>query len=99
MNDIHKIIELTAQKYEVTPNDILGVSRKQPIMEARQVAMWLAKQKTPFSLERIGTYFSGHNRTTKGHSTVRHSVKTIDNAIDVYPHKKQFIHSLLDQLC
>jgi chromosomal replication initiator protein len=59
--------------YKISANDIKGKSRKQEIAQARQVAMFLAKQLTASSLKTIGLHFGGRD-----HSTVIHACTTVD---------------------
>ncbi len=99
MTDINQIIELSATRYGVTVEQIKSSTRKKPIIEARQVSMWLAKKRTKYSLSFIGSHFDGNEKPNKkDHSSVIHSIKTIDNAIEFYKHKKDFILSILDEL-
>ncbi|RQV93326.1 chromosomal replication initiator protein DnaA [bacterium] len=55
------------------PDDLLrGKSRKKEIAFARQVAMYLSKEMTRYSLKSIGLHFGGRD-----HTTVIHAVRTI----------------------
>ena len=56
------------------PDDLLrGKSRKKEIAMARQVAMFLCKEMTHYSLKSIGLHFGGRD-----HTTVIHANRTID---------------------
>lgn len=60
------------------PSDVLQVkTRKRDIVEARQVAMYLAKRNTKESLAQIGS-----NIGRKDHATVLHACKTVENLIE-----------------
>lgn len=63
--------------YEVSLDLIKGRTRKRPIVLARQLSMYFAKQYTNHSLKAIGDHFGGRD-----HSTVIHSCQTIKDQID-----------------
>lgn len=74
---IEEIQRVVCQYYDI-PDDLLrGKSRKQEIAFARQLAMYLSKQMTRYSLKSIGLHFGGRD-----HTTVIHAIKTIDSAIN-----------------
>lgn len=59
------------------PDDLLrGKSRKKEISFARQIAMYLCKDMTHYSLKSIGLHFGGRD-----HTTVIHAVRTISDLI------------------
>jgi hypothetical protein len=72
------IIHIVQSYLEVSENYHTRKTRKREIVFARQVAMYLIKKHTKLSLKKIGEYFGG-----KDHATVLHSVKTIDNLMEV----------------
>ncbi len=70
--NIEDIQRVVCDYYSI-PDDLLrGKSRKKEIAFARQMAMYLAKEVTNYSLKSIGLHFGGRD-----HSTVIHAVKTI----------------------
>jgi len=58
------ILQATAEAYGLTVGDLVGVSRKQPLAQCRQVAMYLCRDLTSLSLPRIGEVFGGRDHTT-----------------------------------
>jgi chromosomal replication initiator protein len=59
------------------PEDLIRAkTRKQEVVNARQIAMYLAKELTNSSLKTIGLHFGGRD-----HSTVIHSYQAIENQI------------------
>ena len=63
-------------------NKILGIdieekTRKRPVVEGRQIAMYLIRKETTLTLEAIGDIFG------KDHATVVHAINTVNNAIEV----------------
>ncbi len=74
------IIDSVTDFYNVKLSDLQSKRRYRSITGPRQVCMWLARQRTRFSLEEIGGYFGGRD-----HTTVMHSIKTIADRIDKDP--------------
>lgn len=59
------------------PEDLIRAkTRKQEVVSARQIAMYLAKELTKSSLKTIGLHFGGRD-----HSTVIHSYQTVEDQI------------------
>ncbi|HUN67116.1 MAG TPA: chromosomal replication initiator protein DnaA [Bacteroidota bacterium] len=69
------------------PDDLLRAkTRKQEIVNARQIAMYLAKELTNSSLKTIGLHFGGRD-----HSTVIHAYQTIEDLMKIDPKQKAVI--------
>lgn len=73
---IDTVQELVAEHFGVSILDLKGKSRKKELVYPRQIAMYLAKEKTDLSLKSIGYHFGGRD-----HSTVIHAVQTISDLI------------------
>jgi len=73
---IENIIYAVANYYRISENQILSRKRTKEIAFARQVAMHLAKELTPLTLESIGLNFGG-----KDHATVLYANNIISNLI------------------
>lgn len=58
------IIAQTANYFGLSPLDLEGSSRSQPIAQARQIAMYLCREMTNLSLPKIGEVFGGRDHTT-----------------------------------
>ncbi|MEX2279437.1 MAG: chromosomal replication initiator protein DnaA [Acidimicrobiia bacterium] len=58
------ILQATAEAYGLTVADLVSASRKQPLAQCRQVAMYLCRDLTSLSLPRIGEVFGGRDHTT-----------------------------------
>jgi chromosomal replication initiator protein len=58
------ILRVTAEAYGLTVAELIGPSRKQPLAQCRQVAMYLCRELTSLSLPRIGEVFGGRDHTT-----------------------------------
>jgi chromosomal replication initiator protein len=71
-------IQHTVSDFFNLPADLLRAkTRKQEIVTARQVAMYLAKELTNSSLKTIGLHFGGRD-----HSTVIHAYQSVENRIN-----------------
>jgi len=62
------VIEIVAQYYHVTVDELIGKSRQKEIMFPRQICMYLIKNELGHSYGKIGMGFSGRNHTTVMHS-------------------------------
>ncbi len=63
--------------------------RKREIVQARQIAMYFAKQLTKLSLANIGAHCGG-----KDHATVLHAVKTVNNLMETDKRFKGYIEDI-----
>jgi chromosomal replication initiator protein len=74
--NIDQIQHVVCEFFDI-PEDLLRAkTRKQEVVNARQVAMYLSKELTNSSLKTIGLHFGGRD-----HSTVIHSCRTIHDRI------------------
>ena len=77
---IQMIAEIVTRFYNVKLTDLLSKRRHKSIALPRQVAMWLARRHTRYSLEEIGGYFGGRD-----HTTVMHAVRTTEDRANADP--------------
>ncbi len=73
---IETIIAVTARKYDVTVQDILGNKRTKNIKTARNVAMYISKQILDLSLPQIGKFMN------RDHSTVHSNIQNIETLLE-----------------
>jgi chromosomal replication initiator protein len=73
---LRTIASLTAKYFGLRMSDLRSPSRRRAVVQARGVAMHLARQLTDKSLERIGDYFGGRD-----HTTVLHSVNSTESRL------------------
>ena len=74
-------IQRSVCEYFSIPEDLIRAkTRKQEIVTARQIAMYLAKELTNSSLKTIGLHFGGRD-----HSTVIHAYQSVEDQMKVDP--------------
>ena len=64
------ILRVTAQHFSLEPEDLRSKGRRQELVVARQVAMYLIREMTSHSYPEIGQFFGGRD-----HSTVMYAVQ------------------------
>lgn len=62
------ILNLTAEEFNLAPDDLLSDVRKREILIPRQLAMYFMREELQLSFERIGEIFGGKNHTTVMHA-------------------------------
>jgi len=73
---ISTLIKMSAAMFHVTVIDVVSARRDARSVEARHVAMYLARQLTRRSLPQIGRRFGDRH-----HTTVMHAVRSIEERI------------------
>jgi chromosomal replication initiator protein len=80
---VEGIIETSARYYQISPSDLTGSSRRQPLARQRQITMYICRQHTELSLPKIGAAFGARD-----HTTVMHAVEKIGRLLpedkDIY---------------
>lgn len=74
---VQEIIELVATHFDLHPRDLTGKRRTSRLVEARHVAMALAREKTSLSLADIGKEFGGRD-----HGTVINACRRVTSKIE-----------------
>jgi len=72
MVTIPQIVDAVTKFFNVRLTDLQSKKRHKSIALPRQVCMYIARQKTRYSLEEIGGFFGGRD-----HTTVMHAIRTI----------------------
>ena len=86
---IEAIQNYVCEYFGIDTNKVREKTRKQEIVEARQVAMYLSKKFTKSSLKTIGLQFGGRD-----HSTVIHAISTIEERLSTSPKHKRILKEL-----
>ncbi len=66
-----EIIQVTSESFDLSVAELTGPSRRQPLARARQIAMYLCRDLTDYSLPKIGREFGGRDHTTVIHALER----------------------------
>ncbi|QFV00244.1 chromosomal replication initiator protein DnaA [Limosilactobacillus pontis] len=90
---IAEIQKQVASFYNITQSDILGKKRVKQIVVPRQIAMYLSRELTDFSLPKIGNEFGG-----KDHTTVLHAIDKIEAALKKDTDLQKDINNLKERL-
>lgn len=88
-----KIIEVVADFYNVSTEDLLKQSRKKEYVNPRQIAMYIIRRELETSLPSIGEFFGGRD-----HTTVIHAIDKIERNIKEKNNLKQEIELIKDRL-
>jgi chromosomal replication initiator protein len=86
---IETLIVETAGYYNLDPKLLTSQTRKQEIVKARQVAMYLAREVLEITLPKIGEEFGGRD-----HSTVMHSIAKIKGEME----KDQYTRTIIKEI-
>ena len=87
------VIQIVADAFNISLEDLKGNSRRREISQARQIGMYLMRQHTDLSLPRIGEEFGG-----KDHTTVMYSCDKVAQLKDGDPEFAQNLRQLSDRI-
>jgi chromosomal replication initiator protein len=88
-----QVLEATASYHGLTVEALAGTRRTQRLNEARQIAMYLAREMTTASLPQIGEAFGG-----RAHSTVLHSCNKVAEEIAVNERLRRDVQAIRERL-
>lgn len=91
--NVDNIISVVANTFGVSSDEIKSKSRKKEIIFPRQVAMYLSREMTELSFQKIGLYFGNKN-----HSTVMSSCEKISDLIKSDEHLSSTIYSIKEKI-
>jgi chromosomal replication initiator protein len=72
---INVIKKLVCKNYRISTSDIISRSRKQSIVQPRQIAIYLSRRYTDLSLQNIGKSFNRY------HATALHSISAVERGL------------------
>lgn len=87
------INEVVSEYFNLDIEALKSKTRKRPIVQARQIAMYFSKKYTKESLASIGS-----NMGRRDHSTVLHACKTVDNLSSTDKDFKKYVDELQHKL-
>ena len=86
---IEEIQRIVCEYFDIGEDLVRAKTRKREVVQARQVAMYFAKQLTQHSLKTIGLHFGGRD-----HSTVIHANQSVENQIETNPKFREMIEEI-----
>ena len=86
---IEEIQRIVCEYFDITGDLVRAKTRKREVVQARQVAMYFAKQLTQHSLKTIGLHFGGRD-----HSTVIHANQSVENQIETNSKFREMIEEI-----
>ncbi|MEG0751723.1 MAG: chromosomal replication initiator protein DnaA [Oscillospiraceae bacterium] len=87
---VEKIIGEVARTYSVSPEDIRSAKQNAAISGPRQVAMYIVREVTGMTMERIGTEFGGRN-----HATVVYGIDKVGKQIETDTRTRELIGDII----
>ncbi len=87
--NIENILQIIADYYQVSADEILSKQRSKKVVKPRQVAMWFSRELTTQSLIQIGAFFNGRD-----HTTVLHAIRNINEMIHLDNELKKDIDNI-----
>ncbi len=89
---VARILDIVCRRIDIDLETIQGSSRQKRIAFARNISIFMIRNKTQLSYQKIGNYFSGRD-----HSTVMHAYNKIASTQDL-PEVVDLIEHVNDQL-
>ncbi len=87
---VDPIQKIVSDYYNIKVQDLLSKKRHENIAKARQIAMYITRNLTDYSLVQIGQYFGG-----KDHTTVMHALTKVEKLISSDEKFKTTINELI----
>ena len=91
--DYEKVIQLTADFFNLATQQVLSKSRRMDIVDARRHAIYYFKIEAGLTLKKVGSLVGG-----KDHTSVIHSLTTIRNLCDTEPKRKARLEKYLNYI-
>lgn len=90
---VEKIKNTVASYYNISVRDLSAGSRKQEIVYARMITIFLLRSILNLQLKKIGEYLGGRD-----HATIAHAIDKIESSINTDPMVKQDITILTEKI-
>lgn len=90
---IEKIIEEVARTFGVTANEIRSSKRAANISNARQIAIYIAREITQLSMSAIGSEFGGRD-----HSTIVYAIQQVEKIMKTDPKTKAMVEDIIKNI-
>jgi len=86
------LIDKAVDHFKLTREVLTGRSRKENIVDARQVVMWVLMEKMRFGCSEVGRLMN------KNHATVLHARKKVNTLLGVDKGYKEYVYSFVNTL-
>lgn len=90
---VDRIINEVSRYFEVSVKDIRSMDRTASVSNARQAAMYIIREITQLSMEKIGEEFSGRD-----HATVVYTLKKVDKLMKTNEHFKNTVEDIIKNI-
>lgn len=90
---IDDIVKIISKELNIKPSDIKSKKRTKNIVNARRIAIYLARNLTPNSMPQIAVYFG-----MKDHTAISHAMKKINEIIDSDENFKVILEELSNKV-
>ena len=90
--NLESIANNVERYFNLKENEILSSTRSHNVSYPRQIAMYIMKECTNFTLAQIGDFFK------KDHSTIIHGIKKIAEDIENDPSKKKLVDNIIKNI-
>jgi chromosomal replication initiator protein len=90
---IDRILSVVARKFNLRVSDLQSKRRLKSVVFPRQIAMFLCRHHTRYSLEEIGALFGGRD-----HTTVLYAIERIGTKVKEDPSLKLLVDALVKEL-
>ncbi|MFN3596193.1 MAG: chromosomal replication initiator protein DnaA [Rubricoccaceae bacterium] len=90
VEDIQRVV---CDYLQISEDLVRARTRKREVVQARQIAMWFAKQLTTQSLKSIGLHFGGRD-----HSTVIHAIQSVEDQLETDPAFRELVDVIRKRL-
>ena len=90
---LRSITTRVAHYFHVKSADLKGPTRRQSVVRARGLAMYLARRLTRKSLEQVGRHYGGRD-----HTTVLHACRKTESLLESDPSLRQAVEEIIQRL-
>lgn len=87
------IIGVINRRFGLSKHDLRSPRRDKPLVDYRHMAMYLAREFTPYSLSQIGRAFGGRD-----HTSVMHGIDRMKRLIETSPAIKNIVSELQEAI-
>lgn len=97
--DVKEVLDAVCKYYSITRTEMFSSTRKQSVIERRQIFHYLASLYSRSSLDDIGGVSVLYGRPRPmDHATIKHSKQTISNLLDVDKRVQKDVATLVDMI-